>query len=245
MKERMSEQPEYRNVLVVGGGTGIGLGIARAFEKAGYQVAVAGRREEVLEAAVAGTGMRAHRCDVVDREQIATLLAWFEKVVGQVDILVFSAGINIPRRTWEDFDPASWDRVVEVNLTGAYNVMQAFLPGMRKRGDGLIFNVTSLAGSQSVDLAGVPYSAAKSGQNSLGVFANMEALPDGVRVTNVIPGETNTPILDDRPVPPPEEKRSRMVHPEDIAQMVLAVARLPRRAVVPELIVTPAHMPRL
>ena len=48
----MSEQPEYRNVLVVGGGTGIGLGIARAFEKAGYQVAVAGRREEVLEAAV-------------------------------------------------------------------------------------------------------------------------------------------------------------------------------------------------
>ena len=245
MKGRMSTTPEYQNVLVVGGGTGIGLGIARAFDEAGYEVAVAGRRTEVLEGAVSGTEMRMHRCDVVDREQIATLLAWFEEEVGKVDILVFSAGVNIPGRSWENFDPESWDRVVQINLTGAYNVIQAVLPGMRKRGDGLIFNVTSLAGSQSVQLAGVPYSAAKSGQNSLGLLANLEALPDGVRVTNVIPGETNTPILDDRPVPPPEEKRARMVYPEDIAQMVLAVARLPRRAVVPELIVTPAHMPRM
>ena len=245
MKGSMSINPEYQNVLVVGGGTGIGLGIARAFEEAGYKVAVAGRRKEVLEGAVAGTGMRMHCCDVVDREQIETLLKWFEEEVGQVDILVFSAGVNIPRRRWDDFEPESWDRVVQINLTGAYNVIQAVLPAMRERGDGLIFNVTSLAGSQSVHLAGVPYSAAKSGQNSLGLLANLEALPDGVRVTNVIPGETNTPILDDRPLPPPEEERIRMVYPEDIAQMVLAVARLPRRAVVPELIVTPAHMPRL
>ena len=104
--------------------------------------------------------------------------------------------------------------------------------------------MTSLAGLQSIQLAGVQYSVAKTAQSCLSNFANFEALPDGVRVTNVVPGETNTPILDERPVPPSQEKREKMVHPEDVAEMVLAVARLPKRAVVPELIVTPAHMPR-
>jgi NAD(P)-dependent dehydrogenase (short-subunit alcohol dehydrogenase family) len=241
----VTDPPNYQNVLVIGGGTGIGLGIARGFEGAGYRVVIAGRREDKLDAAITSTSMVAHRCDAADRGQVAALLAWFQREVGALDILVYSAGINIPNRTFADLDGESWDRVVQVNLTGAFNVLHAVLPIMRERGDGLIFNVTSLAGSQTIQLAGVPYAAAKTAQNCLGVFANLEGLPDGVRVTNVIPGETNTPILNERPVPPPPEQRERMVYPEDIAQMVLAVARLPRRAVVPELIVTPAHMPRV
>ena len=61
--------------------------------------------------------------------------------------------------------------------------------------------------------------------------------------TNIYPGETNTPIVDQRPSPPPPEKRAQMLQPEDIAACVVAVAKLPPRAVVPELVITPPHMP--
>jgi len=235
----------YENVLVLGGGSGIGLGIAEAFAKAGHSVAIAGRTQSKLDDAIAGTSMKAKACDAGDRAQLAALIDWFESEIGPLHILVFSAGVNVPKRTFADIDPADFDKVIGVNLTGAFNAIHAVLPKMRERGDGLIFNVTSLAGIQTIQLAGLPYSASKTAQDCLGKFVNLEALPDGVRLTNVAIGETNTPLLDDRPEPPPPEKRARMVHPEDIAEMVLAVTRLPKRAVVPELIVTPAHMPRL
>ena len=65
---------------------------------------------------------------------------------------------------------------------------------------------------------------------------------NGIKVTNIYPGETNTPIIDKRPTPPPAEKRAQMLQPEDIAACVIAVAKLPPRAVVPELVVTPPYM---
>ena len=68
-------------------------------------------------------------------------------------------------------------------------------------------------------------------------------LPEGVSVTNDLPGETETPILEKRPVPPSPEQRARMLQPEDIAAMVVTVAKLPARATVPEIVITPRHMP--
>jgi hypothetical protein len=64
----------------------------------------------------------------------------------------------------------------------------------------------------------------------------------GLAIARAFAGETNTPILDDRPSPPPPEKRARMLQPEDIAACVIMVAKLPARAVVPELVVTPPYM---
>jgi NADP-dependent 3-hydroxy acid dehydrogenase YdfG len=75
------------------------------------------------------------------------------------------------------------------------------------------------------------------------MFANQEALPDGVRVTNIYPGETDTPIMDKRPVPPTPERRAEMLQPEDIAQMAVAIAKLPARAVVPEIVISPRYQP--
>jgi NADP-dependent 3-hydroxy acid dehydrogenase YdfG len=114
---------------------------------------------------------------------------------------------------------------------------------MRERKKGLIVNVVSLAGLRTLQVAGMPYCASKFAQSSLGTFANLEAMPDGVRVTNVYPGETATEILDTRPNPPSAEQRAQMVQPEDVAAMVVAVAQLPSRAIVPEIVVTPRHMP--
>jgi len=71
---------------------------------------------------------------------------------------------------------------------------------------------------------------------------NLEEAGHGIKVTNIYPGETNTPLVDQRPVPPSPERRTQMLQPEDVAACVLTIAKLPARAVVPELVITPPHM---
>ncbi len=234
-------------VLVVGGGTGIGLGIGKAFAAEGCRVVLAARTEVSLQAAKSdpeiGGSLLTKTCDVTDRAQVDELLAWTEREAGPVDILVYSAGTNVPKRTFSDVSAEDFERVLRTNATGAFHCMQAVLPGMRERKRGRIFNVVSLAGLRNLTLAGLPYCASKFAQASIGTYANLEALPDGVRVTNIFPGETETPILDKRPTPPSAEQRARMLQPEDIAAMAVAVAKLPPRACVPEIVITPEHMP--
>lgn len=230
-------------VLVVGGGSGIGLGIGKAFAYEGARVVLAARTEATLLEAQKDGPFEIKTCDATDRAQVKSTVDWVTESIGNVDILVYSAGMNVPKRTFADMDPESMDQVMDVNAIGAYNCMQAVMPGMRQRGNGLIFNVVSLAGLRTLQLAGLPYCTSKFAQSALGTFANLEALPDGVSVTNIYPGETETPILDKRPVPPPAEQRARMLQPDDIAAMVVTVAKLPARATVPEIVITPRHMP--
>ena len=141
-----------------------------------------------------------------------------------------------------DIDPAQFDRVMEVNTTGMFNCIHAALPVMRQKASGLIVNIVSLAGKRAMLLAGLPYCVSKFAAAAIGTFVNLEECGNGIKVTNVYPGETNTPIVDKRPSPPPPEKRAQMLQPEDIAACVIAVAKLPPRAVVPELVITPPHM---
>ncbi|MFP6879590.1 MAG: SDR family oxidoreductase [Roseibacillus sp.] len=234
-------------ILVVGGSTGIGLGMARAFAAEDAKVVIAARTEDALQAAVeeSPAPISAHPCDASQREQVAALVAWTEREMGPIAILIFCAGVNSPKRTFAEVEPEDFDRVMAINAGGAFNCIHAVLPGMRERKDGLIINVVSLAGLRTIGLAGVPYSAAKYAQASLGSMANLEALPDGVRVTNLYPGETNTPILDQRPVPVSEERKAQCVQPEDIGAIAVAIAKLPVRATVPEIVITPQHMPLL
>jgi NADP-dependent 3-hydroxy acid dehydrogenase YdfG len=234
-------------VLVVGGGTGIGLSIGVAFAREGSRVVLAARTAAALEAAKklpdVGSLLLTKTCDASDRAQVADLVQWTNENAGPIDILVYSAGINVPKRTFADVDPADFDHVMNVNATGAFNSMHAVLPSMRERKTGLIINIISNAGLRLMKIAGLPYSAAKFAQSAIGHWANHEALDEGVRVTNIYPGETETPILAKRPVQPTAEHRARMLQPEDIAAMAIAVAKLPPRATVPEIVITPRHMP--
>jgi NADP-dependent 3-hydroxy acid dehydrogenase YdfG len=232
--------------LVFGGATGIGEGVARRLAREGCRVAIAGRRADALAAAAAAMPgahpVVARRCDVADRQAVCALIEQVEVELGPIALLVNSAGINVPHRLFADVTPEEFDDVIAANLTGAFNVMHAALPPMRARGDGLIINIVSIAGVRSALLAGAPYVAAKSGQRALGLFANQEANADGVRVTNIYPGEVNTPILDKRPAPPPADVRERMLQPDDVAAIVAAIAQLPPRAVVPEVVMVPSYM---
>jgi NAD(P)-dependent dehydrogenase (short-subunit alcohol dehydrogenase family) len=229
-------------VLVAGGAGGIGLGIAKAFATEGCKVAVADYSEDALNDAVKSEGLAGKVCDVTNRKQVAGLLDWFAKEIGSIDILVNSAGINIGNRMMANIDPDDFDRVMEVNTTGTFNCIHAALPIMRDKGSGLIVNIVSLAGLRVMQLAGMPYCVSKFATGALGTFVNLEEAGNGVKVTNIYPGETNTPIVDKRPTPPPPEKRAAMLQPEDIASCIVAVAKLPPRAVVPELVITPPHM---
>lgn len=234
-------------VLVVGGGSGIGLGIGEAFAAEQANVVLSARTQATLDTAKAESKYAAQlltfAADATDRQQVSDLVAWTEANAGPIDVLVYSAGMNVPNRMLSNHDPAEFDQVMSVNATGLFNSMQAVLPGMRERKRGLVLNIVSLAGLRNMKLAGASYCASKFAQSSLGLFANLEALEDGVAVTNIYPGETNTPLVDKRPTPPAPEKRAAMVHPEDIALMAVSVAKLPPRATVPELVITPRHMP--
>ena len=234
-----------KTVLVTGGGSGIGLAIARALAAEGCRVAITGRNEQKLVDAAArfdgGATVLTRPCDVADRDDVGRLFAWVDEQLGSPEILVTSAGINVRKRLMGEIDPADFDRILAVNITGTFNCIHAALPGMRQRKSGLIVNISSIAGKRAMMLGGVGYCTSKFGVSALGTTVGLEERANGIHVTNVYPGEVDTPILDDRPTPVPPEKRAQMLKPEDIADCVVTIAKLPPRALVPELVITPLY----
>jgi NAD(P)-dependent dehydrogenase (short-subunit alcohol dehydrogenase family) len=232
-----------KTVLVTGGGSGIGLGIAKALADEGCHVAIAGRTAEKLrDAAAAYAGPKPlliHPVEVADRASVAKLFQWAADQLGLIDILVNAAGLNIVHRSLAETTPEEWDRLLAINATGTFNCMQAVLPQMRERGDGLVINISSIAGKRALRLGGVAYCASKFAMTALGTFATLEEGRNGIRVTNIYPGEVDTPILDARPTPLTPEHRARILQPCDVAAAVLMVACLPPRAHVAELVIKP------
>ena len=228
-----------KKAVVVGGGTGIGQAIARGLAAAGADVAIGGRRAEPLSETAQGTSIRTHTVDVASRDSTNAFFQWTAQQLGHIDILVNAAGVNIRLRTMADMVPEDWDKVMSINATGAYNCMQAVLPDMRARHSGTIINVSSIAGKRAIALGGVAYAASKFAMSALGTCVANEVAPDGVRVTNLYPGEVNTPILANRAVPVDEAHKQRILQPEDVAELVLAVLALPPTAHVPEIIIKP------
>ncbi|MBM4005065.1 MAG: SDR family NAD(P)-dependent oxidoreductase [Planctomycetes bacterium] len=231
-----------KTALVTGGGTGIGWGIARALAAEGCRVMIAGRRPQPLTDAVEGwkgTPILHQTVDVTDRASVAALVQATLQQLGAIDILVNSAGTNIKTRTLAEMRPEQWDEVLAINATGVYNCMYAVLPSMRARRDGLIVNISSTSGKRAAPLGGVAYDASKFAVAALSTAAWNEEAANGIRVTTVFPGEVDTPILEKRPTAVSDERRARMLLPEDVGQVVLAIALLPPRAHIPELIIKP------
>ncbi|MDB4620188.1 SDR family NAD(P)-dependent oxidoreductase, partial [Akkermansiaceae bacterium] len=157
------------------------------------------------------------------------------------EIVVNAAGINILNRRVEVLTPEDFEKVIAINCTGFFNVLHAALPAMRERKDGLIFNISSIAGKRAYPLAGAAYAASKFGASGLASGVGAEEQANGIRITSICPGEINTPILNDRPVKVPDEQKARMIHPEDIASLIVTIAQLPAHVVVPELVIKPLY----
>lgn len=228
-----------KKAVVVGGGSGIGASLARALFHAQAQVAIGGRRLAALEETASDTSIVCCSVDVADRQSTADFFRWAEETLGWIDILVIAAGINIRNRSMADMKPEDWDRLIGINATGAYHCMYHVLPGMRKRKSGTILNISSVAGKRALALGGVGYSASKFAMTALGSCVSNEVASDGVRVVNLYPGEVNTPILDNRPVPVSEEHRLGILQPDEVSELVMAVLNLPESVHVPELVIKP------
>ena len=230
-----------QTAVVVGGGSGMGEAISLGLASEGATVIVAGRRQAKLDevARQGAENIFTHTVDVANRDSVKTLFEWIREQFGQLHLLVNCAGANVPKRSMSELDPEDWDKLMNINATGAFNCMHFGLPLMRPHKSGLVINISSTSGKRAAPLGGVAYNASKFAMAALGTSATEDERENGIRVTTIFPGEVDTPILDDRPTPPSAEHRAQILKPSDIAEITLTIAKLPPLAHVPELVIKP------
>ena len=235
-----------RVAWITGGGSGIGLAGAQELAKEGWTVVISGRRKDVLDEAVAsiaksGGKIEAIVLDVssaVDAEKVAKEIVAKH---GRIDLLVNSAGVNVPKRSWDDITTEGWDKLVDINLSGVMYCMRAVLPAMRAQKDGVIINVASWAGRHVSKMTGPAYTTTKHAVLALTHSFNMDEFNNGLRACCLSPGEVATPILKLRPVPPSAEDMAKMLQPEDLGRTIAFVASMPAHACINEILISPTH----
>jgi len=236
----MTESLKGKVAWVTGGGSGIGLAGARELSRAGAHVILSGRSAETLKAGMKQVkGAESVALDVTNQKEVAMAAEALVKRHGRIDILLNSAGINLPKRNYRNVSIEGWDQIVATNLSGMFYCCHAVLPAMRKRKEGLIINISSWAGRHASPLFGPGYYATKTAVLALTEQINIEECTHGIRASAILPGEVATPILEKRPVPPSPQERARMLQPDDLGQAVLFVATLPPRVCINELMITP------
>ncbi len=234
----------YRTAIVTGASSGVGAATGRALAEMGLSVALVARRRERLEqvaAEIVATGGRALpiAADLADAQSAREAMERALDELGSVDVLVSCLGANVPERALSSLSVADWDSTVATNLSAVFYCLHTVLPAMRHRGSGLIVAISSLAGLRPSALSGAGYSAAKAGLNALCRSVNLEETSSGIRTCVIAPGDIDTELLDQRPELPSAEARERMLRPEDIARLVVAVLAQPPHMVLDEIVVYP------
>lgn len=191
-------EPAGRCALVTGAGSGIGAACARALARAGARVALAGRRMEPLEALARAIDDEdgealAFSCDVTKPDQVVGAVKFFASALGPIEIVVNAAGVghSAPLAATPDEEI---DRVLDVNLRGAWNVVRATVAVMRKAGFGRIVNVASTAAVRGYRFNAL-YTASKHALAGLTRSLSAELLPSGITVNAVCPGFTDTDLV--------------------------------------------------
>jgi NADP-dependent 3-hydroxy acid dehydrogenase YdfG len=229
---------------ITGAGSGIGRAGALALAAAGARIALSGRRTAQLDEVAAEIQAKGGKADVfaldvADRAAVEAAAAVILERHQRVDILVNSAGINVPNRFWKNLTPTSFDQVVAVNLNGALYCTHAVLPAMRARHNGLVINISSWAGRFESYMTGPAYNASKHAMVAMTLSLNDEECVNGIRACVICPGEVATPILRHRPKPPAPEEMARMLQPEDLGRTIRFVAEMPSHVCVNEILISP------
>jgi NAD(P)-dependent dehydrogenase (short-subunit alcohol dehydrogenase family) len=149
--------------------------------------------------AASGGKAEAIALDVSKADDVNKAAEQILKHHGRIDLLVNSAGINVPKRSWADMELEGWNKLVEINLNGVLYCMRAVLPAMRAQKDGCIINVSSWAGRHVSKMPGPAYTTTKHAVLALTHSFNMDECVNGLRACCLSPGEVATPILKLRP----------------------------------------------
>jgi NADP-dependent 3-hydroxy acid dehydrogenase YdfG len=227
-------------VLVVGASSGIGRECALLFAAEGAKVMASARREDRLKE-LEPHGIAVFAADAAHADQMERLAQHTAATLGPIDIVVFATGTNVPDRSLKRLNTGIWDMMVGVNLNGAYYVTQAVLPAMRERKSGHFIYISSISGIVP-DVSGAAYQASKRGLLGLSHALRVEEKENGIRTCVVCPGLVDTEILEKRPVKPTAEMLAKALQPVDVAEVVLSIAKLPARAVVPEIQLMPTYL---
>ena len=230
--------------IITGGGSGIGRASAIMMAKEGATLVVVGRTASKVddvkaEIVAAGGRSASFAFDVADHAAVNLMARSVIDEFGRIDLLVNSAGHSSPHRMLLTTTPEEIHSVIDSNLVGTIFCTQAVMPSMLEAKQGTVINVSSLAGVTAGVMGGMIYSAAKAAVINFTQFLSNEFVNSGVRFSVVIPGEIDTPILDKRPVPPSAEARATMATAEDTAEAIALIARLPDRALIPQLVIKP------
>lgn len=191
----MAGRLDGKIALVTGGGSGLGESIARKFAAEGATVVVAdlsGRQDEVAESI--GERAVARELDVADAASVAVTEQWLRETYGRLDVLANNAGINGPAMLTHEYPLEEFDRVLGVNLRGAFMVQQAGLRLMLDQG-GAIVNTASIGGLYATPTASA-YITSKGGVVMMTKTAALEYATKGIRVNAVAPGIIRTPWID-------------------------------------------------
>lgn len=191
---------EGKTVIVTGGGGGIGGATCLRFARAGAAVGVLDLNPEAGErvaAQIRDAGGRALsvRCDITDRASVDAAVAAVEQQLGPIDVLVNNAGWDV-FRPFVKTEPAQWERLIAINLTGALHMHHAVLPGMVARKRGRIVNIASDAARVGSSGEAV-YAACKGGLVSFSKTIAREHARHGITVNVVCPGPTETALFED------------------------------------------------
>jgi serine 3-dehydrogenase len=231
-------------VVVVGASSGIGRAAAVLFAREGCKVVAAARRDDRLQSLKEDLAREQHeitirRADASNIGDMQELAKATLEQFGRIHILVVASGINTPDRSMERLTPQIWNSLVDVNLNGAFYATHEVLPSMRKAGSGHLIYISSVSGLVP-DVSGAAYQASKRGVLGLAHAIRMEEKQNGIRTSVICPGLVNTELLEKRPVKPSPEVLAQALLPEDVAETILHIAKLPLRASIPELLLMPA-----
>jgi 3-oxoacyl-[acyl-carrier protein] reductase len=229
--------------VVTGAARGIGEAIALRLARMGATLVLTARdqaRLNQVRAAIEQLGGKAlvAPCDLTDANAVAALGERVGKECGRCDILVNNAGVSVLRKPLVDLPVDEWDKMMLTNLRAPYLTIRALAPIMIKAGSGHIINISSLAG-KSVLPEGAAYAASKWGLNGLTYSVAEELRQYNVRASVIAPGSVNTHFG----AAGSSKDRTRMIQPEDVAQVVAMLVTQAPTSFVSEVLLRPTMKP--
>lgn len=229
-----------QRVLVTAGASGIGREIARAFAANGAKVFVRDIDAKGLDDLVQEIpGVATAVCDISKRDDIERMVPFGVNALGGLDVLVNNAGISGPTSPVEDFDPDAWDKVVQINLNGTFNVTRLAIPHLKKSPAGVIIIMSSVAGRFGYPNRSA-YSATKWGLIGFTKTLSRELGAFGIRANAILPGAVAGPriekvfegraklsgrsVEEERKAAMAIQSLQRFVDPRDIAALAVFLA---------------------